>query len=70
MKNNISISDFSFEFSGYGHYKVIYTSPVTEKKWWNTTSNMSLIDETKNAENPKIKDLNILKKVCKIGGLK
>ena len=33
MKTKISLSDFSFSFSGYGHYRVTYTSPVTHKKW-------------------------------------
>ena len=47
----ISISDFSFQFSGFGHYKVTYTSPVTGKRWTKTTNNMPLIDATKNAEN-------------------
>lgn len=65
MPNKISLSDFSFSPSGYGHYKVTYTSPVTGKVWVNTTSNMPLIDDTKNSDNPKIKDLNALKVVCK-----
>jgi len=65
MKNSINISDFSFSPSGFGHYRVTYTSPVTGKSWWNTTSNMPLIDATKNADEPKIKDLTILKRVCK-----
>lgn len=51
MKNSISISDFGFIPSGYGHYKVTYTSPVTGKTWTKTTDNMPLIDKTKNANN-------------------
>jgi hypothetical protein len=66
MKTPISISDFQFKFSGYGHYTVIYTSPVTGKSWTTTTANMPLIDATKNADNPKKCDLNILKIVCKM----
>lgn len=65
MKTKISISDFSFSPSGYGHYKVTYTSPITGKEWKTVTNNMPLIDETKNAESPKIKDLNRLKFTCK-----
>ena len=61
----ISISDFSFSFSGYGHYRVTYTSPITGKSWSTVTNNMPLIDATKNAESPKIKDLNDLKRLCK-----
>ena len=65
MKKRISISDFTFNFSGKGHYKVTYTSPITSKKWSRTTSDMPLIDATKNSESPKIKDLNSLKYLCK-----
>ena len=65
MKNSIKLSDFSFQFSGYGHYKVTYTSPVTGKSWTTTTNNMPLIDATKNADEPKKVDLNELKNVCK-----
>ena len=61
----IKISDFSFQFSGYGHYKVTYTSPATGKMWTRTTNNMPLIDATKNAENPKKVDLINLKNICK-----
>jgi hypothetical protein len=58
-------TDFKFTFSGYGHYKVTYTSPKTNKQWSTVTSNMQLIDATKNTEYPKIKDLNELKYICK-----
>ena len=65
MKTSINISDFSFSFSGYGHYTVTYTSPVTGKKWSKTTNNMPLIDATKNADEPKKYDLESLKYMCK-----
>ena len=65
MKTSISISDFSFSFAGYGHYKVTYTSPITYKKWTITTNNMPLIDETKNADEPTKRALNDLKRLCK-----
>ena len=61
----IDITDFQFMPAGYGHYKVTYTSPNTGKSWSATTSNMPLIDATKNAENPKRKDLEQLKRLCK-----
>ena len=61
----ISIYDFSFSFSGYGHYKVTYTSPVTGKKWQAVTNNIPLIDATKNADEPKRKDLEELKYLVK-----
>jgi len=59
------ITDFTFKFSGHGHYKVTYTSPVTYKFWTKIISDMPLIDATKNEDCPKLKDLNWLKKVCK-----
>lgn len=65
MKTQISIYDFIFKISGYGHYNVTYTSPVTKKTFAKLTNNMPLIDLTKNADNPKVKDLNELKRLCK-----
>lgn len=66
MKNSISIHDFTFEFNGYGHYKVTYVSPVTGKKWTSVVNDMTLIDATKNADNPKKVDLEMLKRLLKI----
>ena len=59
------LSDFTFLPLGHGHYKVIYTSPITGKKWTTTINDMTLIDATKNADNPMRKDLNFLKSICK-----
>ena len=61
------LSDFTFTPAGYGHYKVVYTSPTTGKQWKAITSNMPLIDATKNADSPMQKDLNSLKSICKNG---
>ncbi len=61
----IQLSDFSFKFKGYGHYKVTYYSPNTSKSWSKVTDNMCLIDDTKNEEYPKQKDLITLKRLCK-----
>jgi len=60
-----TINNFDFEFAGYGHYKVIFTSSKTGKQWKTTTSDMQLIDATKNSESPKRKDLEMLKRICK-----
>lgn len=65
MAKEISITDFDFKFSGYGHYKVTYTSPTTGKKWTKTTDDMPLIDDTKNSDDPKKVDLGRLKRMCK-----
>ena len=61
----ISKSDFEFHFVGYGHYKVTYTSPKTNKSWSKTINDMMLIDSTKNTDEPLVKDLNILKRKVK-----
>ena len=63
--NRISLSDFSFSFSGYGHYRVTYKSPITGKTWSTVTNNMPLIDATKNAAEPKRCDLELLKYLAK-----
>jgi hypothetical protein len=65
MSKKIKITDFLFAFSGYGHYRVTYTSPCTGKEWSRTINDMETIDATKNREQPKIKDLNLLKTICK-----
>lgn len=65
-----TINDFSFKFTGHGHYRVTYTSPATGINWIALTTDMPLIDATKNSDNPKRKDLNELKKVCKVYGQK
>lgn len=65
MKNSICISDFSFMFSGYGHYKVTYTSPITGKEWTATTNNMYIIDMCKGNWDAKKVHLNTLRRICK-----
>lgn len=65
MRTTLNITDFTFAFAGYGHYKVTYTSPATGKQWSKTTNNMPLIDATKNADNPKKTDMQDLKRICK-----
>ena len=65
MANKINISDFIFQFQGRGAYKVTYVSPVTRRKWTYRTTDMPLIDRTKNSYEPLIKDLEMLKRFCK-----
>lgn len=61
-----TINDFRFQLSNYGHYKVTFESPVTGKTWSMLTNDMPLIDATKNEDNPKQKDLETLKFLCKL----
>ena len=61
----INITDFEFTFINYGTYMVTYISPCTGKRWSTVTHDMVLIDKTKFEINPKKKDLNELKKLCK-----
>ena len=65
MTTKISITDFSFLPSGFGHYRVTYTSPTTGKQWTKVTNDMPLIDATKNCDEPKRKDLESLKYLVK-----
>ena len=68
MKRKTELSDFDFYPNGYGHYKVIYTSPMTRKQWQVITNDMPLIDATRNADEPLRKDLDALKWLCKNRG--
>lgn len=65
MKTKISIHDFQFQILNRGQYRVTYTSPVTHKEWSMVTNDMTLIDSTKNTIEPKRKDLELLKYLCK-----
>lgn len=67
MKRDITIDDFSFETYGYGRYRVTYKSPKTGKEYSNIITDMLVIDATKNADEPKKKDLEDLKRACKNG---
>ena len=63
----MKISDFYFRFVGSGHYRIPYFSPITNKEWHGTTTNMTIIDEFKGTEtNDHIQvRLNWLKKYVK-----
>ena len=61
----ISILDFTKKSVGYGQYNVTYTSKATGNSWTSYTSDSKIIDNTFNSENPKVKDLVRLKKICK-----
>ena len=64
-KVKTNISDFSFEMRGYGQYLVTCTSPTTGKRWSTLFTDMEIIDATKNAIEPRRKDLDNLKWMCK-----
>lgn len=63
----LSINDFRFKPTGYGRYEVTYTSPKTGKQWKASTTDMMLIDDTKNADEPKQVDLRRLLYIVKHG---
>ena len=48
----LSIDDFRFKPTGYGRYEVTYISPKIGKQWKTSITDMSIIDATKNAEEP------------------
>ena len=61
MTNSISITDFSFQFSGNGYYIVTYTSPITGNRWHKFIFNNDILNATMNSSKPKKKDLIQLK---------
>lgn len=61
------ITDFNFKNTSYGRYDVTYTSPKTGKTYTCSTTDMEIIDLTKNEDSPKQSDLNTLKRMCKRG---
>lgn len=65
MKTKTTISDFEFAFTGYGHYLVSYKSPITGKVWRKTINDMTIIDATKNSDDPKQSDIERLKRIVK-----
>lgn len=64
-KKSITKSDFQFQFSGYGHYKVTYQSPITLKMWSKKINDMGIIDLIKNEDSPKKVNLISLKNIVK-----
>jgi hypothetical protein len=69
MKTKTTKSDFYFLFVGHGMYKATYTSPKTSKKYAQIITDMEIIDLTKNEDSPKLKDLNTLKRICKVSNI-
>lgn len=63
---HINLSEFRFILSGYGLYKVIYTDP-RGTIWIAYINDMTLIDKTKNADEPKQRDLHRLLQTCRRG---
>lgn len=63
MATKISISDFQFVPAGYGCYRVQYSSK--KRTYSGLITDMTLIDATKNADEPRRKDLEALKKAVK-----
>lgn len=62
-----TLNDFRFKLRGYGHYLVTYTSPVTGNRWSRIITDMSIIDDTLNEENPRQASIDKLKKIVKRG---
>lgn len=61
------LSNFTFVPSGYGVYKVIYTTGRGDR-WIALITDMELIDATKNAEWAKAKDIRALRDAVKSNG--
>lgn len=63
MKTTIDSFDFKYEY--YGVYTVLIT--VGNYRYSNKVTDMKLIDATKNADEPKFKDIMTLKKLVMCG---
>lgn len=59
---------FSFRFAGFGQYVVTYTTPTRGDYWRACVTDMSLIDDTKNAEEPTGAALRRLRDAVKLNG--
>ena len=59
--------NFIFMYVGHGHYKVTYISPKTGRSWSRLIDDMTIIDATRFADEPKQKDLKTLKRLIKNG---
>ena len=59
------MNNFKFIKLGYGIYTVTYTSPKTGRIWAKKITDMEIIDRTKNADDPKKKDIEELKRIIK-----
>ena len=58
------LSAFTFTFSGYGHYVVTYTTPSGRYMYRVTIDDMTIIDDTKNADWAKLEDIEHLRYLC------
>lgn len=63
----MSKNDFIFKFAGHGHYNVTYISPNTGRTWARLIDDMTIVDAVYFEEQPKQKDLQILKRLIKNG---
>ena len=64
-EEKVELWDFTFLTAGHGHYNVTYTSPKTGEKWQHVISDMTIIDDTKTADEPKRNDLERLTSIIK-----
>lgn len=62
------LSAFIFKQTGYGRYKVTYTTPIRNDYWVATIDDMTLIDATKNAEYARGSDIKRLRDTVKRKG--
>lgn len=59
---------FSFRFAAFGQYIVTYTTPTRGDYWRALITDMSLIDDTKNTEEPTGAALRRLRDAVKLKG--
>lgn len=56
---------FDFRFAGFGQYVVTYITPICGDFWRARITDMSLIDETRNADEPTAAAFHRLRDVVK-----
>lgn len=70
---NYPLAGFTFRPAGFGAYLVTYESDYDRKMgryWQNRIEDMTVIDATRNADEPKRKDVDTLRRMVKRGTLK
>lgn len=68
MAKNNDLKAFNFHLVWYGIYTVTYTTNRGDY-WVATINDMELIDNTKNADTVKSKDIEILRRAVKRAGI-
>jgi hypothetical protein len=64
MSNKLNINQFSYKRVGYGQYEFTYTIK-SGKEYTSYSTNSEIFDFVFNSDEPKQKNLKILRNICK-----